>query len=74
MQTSEPGAFPRNTVEGINKIKAAEGWNGLYKGIYPLWGRQVPYTVVKFVAFERIVQAFYRNIFTKPKNEYSKGT
>lgn len=29
-----------------------EGKQGLYKGIVPLWARQVPYTVVKFVAFE----------------------
>ena len=36
--------------------------------------RQIPYTIVKFVAFEKIVQYFYTNYFTKPKNEYSKGT
>ena len=29
---------------------------------------------MKFVAFEKTVEAFYRNVFTKPKNEYSKGT
>jgi len=29
---------------------------------------------MKFVAFERIVEAFYKNIFTKPKNEYGKAT
>lgn len=72
MQTAATGTFTRKTFEGFNTIKAAEGWNGLYKGIYPLWGRQVPYTVVKFVAFEKIVQMFYRNVFTKPKEQYSK--
>jgi len=29
---------------------------------------------MKFVAFEKIVEAFYKNYFTKPKNSYSKGT
>jgi len=29
---------------------------------------------MKFVAFERIVEAFYKNILTKPKNEYNKAT
>jgi solute carrier family 25 phosphate transporter 3 len=74
MQTSDKGTFPTKTVEGFNTIKSSEGVNGFYKGLSPLWGRQVPYTVVKFVAFERIVQYFYKNVFTKPKNEYSKGT
>jgi len=72
MQTSEPGAFTKNAVEGFGMIKRAEGMNGFYKGIAPLWCRQVPYTVVKFVAFERVVQMFYSKVFTKPKASYSK--
>jgi len=55
-------------------MKAAEGMGGLYKGLVPLWARQVPYTIVKFVAFEQVVELFYRHVFTKPKNEYSKST
>jgi solute carrier family 25 phosphate transporter 3 len=73
MQTSEPGTFPKSAVAGFNQIKASEGTNGFYKGLVPLWCRQVPYTVVKFVAFEKIVNTFYTKIFTKPKSEYSKG-
>ena len=71
MQTSN---FTPRFFEGFNTIKANEGWNGLYKGIGPLWMRQVPYTMVKFGAFENIVRAFYRNIFTAPKDTYSKAT
>jgi len=74
MQTSDKGTFPTRAVEGFNLIKSTEGMNGFYKGLSPLWGRQVPYTIVKFVAFEKIVQAFYSKVFTKPKSEYSKGT
>ena len=46
----------------------------MYKGIGPLWGRQVPYTIVKFVAFEWFVQFFYDNVFTKGKENYNKAT
>ena len=55
MQTSN---FTPRFFEGFNTIKANEGWNGLYKGLGPLWMRQVPYTMVKFGAFENIVRAW----------------
>jgi len=51
----------------------AEGWPGFYKGIVPLWGRQIPYTIVKFVAFEKTVRALYANVFTAPRETYSKN-
>lgn len=74
MQTAEPGTFTKSGIAGYNTILANEGSGGFYRGIKPLWGRQIPYTIVKFVAFEKIVQAFYTHIFTKPKNSYGKGT
>lgn len=74
MQTAGKGEFPTTLVKGFNQIKANEGMNGFYKGLGPLWGRQVPYTIVKFVAFEKIVAQFYAKIFTKPKSDYGKGT
>jgi len=55
MQTAAEGTFPTNGVTAFNQIRANEGSAGLYKGLKPLWGRQVPYTIVKFVAFEKIV-------------------
>ena len=74
MQTSKEGTFPTNLGTAMNQINASEGTNGFYKGLGPLWARQIPYTIIKFVAFEETVSLFYRKIFTKPKNEYSKGT
>jgi solute carrier family 25 (mitochondrial phosphate transporter), member 3 len=74
IQTSKPGTFPTDFGAAFNKIKVEEGNNGLFKGLVPLWCRQVPYTVVKFVAFEYIVEKFYQKVFTKPKNEYNKAT
>jgi solute carrier family 25 phosphate transporter 3 len=72
VQTSAVGTFPTNFGQALAKIRAEEGTAGLYKGLGPLWGRQVPYTVAKFVFFERTVEAFYKHIFTKPKESYGK--
>lgn len=58
-------------MAGLNKLKAD---GTAFKGIYPLWARQIPYTVVKFVFFEKCVQFFYRNFWTQPKETYGKGT
>mmetsp|Transcript_32269 Transcript_32269/g.23341 ORF Transcript_32269/g.23341 Transcript_32269/m.23341 type:complete len:303 (-) Transcript_32269:110-1018(-) len=74
MQTSEPGTFPVTAREGWPTIMNAEGWNGFYKGLPPLWMRQVPYTMVKFAAFENTVKAFYTYLFTAPRETYSKST
>ena len=75
MQTSLPSAnFPLSLGPAYNKIVAAEGTGALFKGIYPLWGRQVPYTMVKFSCFEKTVEAFYTYVFTNPKSSYSKST
>lgn len=75
MQTSLPSAnFPTSLGAAMGKISAAEGMSGFYKGIYPLWGRQVPYTMVKFSCFEKTVEAFYTYVFTNPKSSYSKST
>ena len=74
MQTSDAGTFPKTFLPAVNKLKADQGTAGLYKGLKPLWARQVPYTVVKFVAFEKFVQFFYKNVWTQPKETYGKGT
>ena len=31
-----------------------------YKGIVPLWLRQIPYTMMKFACFERTIEALYK--------------
>ena len=72
-QTAKDGSFPPQFFKGWNEV-AKEGSNGFYKGLYPLMARQVPYTMVKFGAFENTVKFCYNNIWTKPKNDYSKAT
>lgn len=39
-----------------------------------MWCRQIPYTVVKFVSFEKAVELLYSHVFTKPKESYSRVT
>jgi solute carrier family 25 phosphate transporter 3 len=73
MQTSPIGTFPTTFGPAFEAIYGKEGLGGLYKGLAPLWARQIPYTVMKFVAFEKTVEAFYKHIFTKPKESYSKA-
>ncbi|KAL2835099.1 mitochondrial carrier domain-containing protein [Aspergillus cavernicola] len=70
-QTTIPPEF-RSTFGGISAVIAKEGKAGLYKGLYPLWGRQIPYTMMKFASFENIVEAIYHYLPGK-KSDYNKG-
>ncbi|ETN37322.1 uncharacterized protein HMPREF1541_08313 [Cyphellophora europaea CBS 101466] len=71
MQTTIPPEFS-GTVQGVNSVISKEGVGGLYKGLYPLWGRQIPYTMMKFASFENIVAAIY-NYMPGTKDDYGKG-
>jgi hypothetical protein len=69
MQTTLP-PYANNLREGWSKIVAQEGFGGLYKGLYPLWARQIPYTMVKFATFESAVGQIYKQL-GKPKEAYN---
>jgi solute carrier family 25 phosphate transporter 3 len=63
-----------NTLrEGFPRIWKEEGANGFYKGIVPLWSRQIPYTMMKFACFERTVEALYKYVVPKPRAECNKA-
>lgn len=68
-QTTIP-PFAKGPIDGWNKIVKAEGLGGLWKGLGPLWFRQIPYTMVKFASFEKIVEGIYEYL-GKPKSAYS---
>ncbi|KAM3322492.1 mitochondrial phosphate carrier protein 3, mitochondrial-like [Capsicum chacoense] len=70
---TQPG-FARGLSDGFPKFVRAEGAAGLYKGLVPLWGRQIPYTMMKFASFETIVEQIYKNVIPTPKNQCSKST
>ena len=67
-----PG-YARGLSDGMPKFISQEGVGGLYKGLAPLWGRQIPYTMMKFAAFENTVQALYKHVVPKPKAECTKS-
>jgi len=71
MQTTIP-PFASGTFSGWSTITAKEGTSGLYKGLYPLWGRQIPYTMMKFASFETIVEMMYERL-PGQKSDYSKA-
>ncbi|KAH3674981.1 hypothetical protein WICPIJ_009367 [Wickerhamomyces pijperi] len=68
-QTTIP-PYAKGLSDGFSKFVAKEGYAGLYKGLVPLWLRQIPYTMVKFASFETIVESIYSRL-DKPKDSYS---
>ncbi|KAG7193025.1 Cu/Pi carrier [Scheffersomyces spartinae] len=69
-QTTIP-PYATSALDGWKKITAQEGIGGLYKGLVPLWARQIPYTMVKFATFERVVEGIY-SYLGRPYKSYSK--
>jgi solute carrier family 25 phosphate transporter 3 len=72
MQTTLP-PYASTLREGWSKVVAQDGFAGLYKGLYPLWARQIPYTMTKFATFEEVVNMIYRGM-GGPKDSYSRLT
>ncbi|KAK3144646.1 hypothetical protein QOZ80_4AG0315880 [Eleusine coracana subsp. coracana] len=69
---TQPG-FARGLSDGLPKFVKSEGYAGLYKGLVPLWGRQIPYTMMKFASFEAVVENIYKYAIPAPKSECSKS-
>jgi solute carrier family 25 phosphate transporter 3 len=68
---TQPG-WANTLREGFPKLLKEEGWWGFYKGLSPLWLRQIPYTMMKFAAFERTVEALYKYVVPLPRDQMSK--
>ncbi|RXN17746.1 phosphate carrier mitochondrial-like protein [Labeo rohita] len=61
------------SMQGLCKFGFYEVFKSLfYKGVYPLWLRQIPYTMMKFACFERTVETLYKYVVPKPRSECSK--
>ncbi|CAF1136318.1 unnamed protein product [Rotaria sordida] len=58
--------------QGLPKFYGEEGIWGFYKGLVPLWLRQIPYTMVKFACFERTIEALNKYIIGKPREQRTK--
>ncbi|KAJ8143362.1 hypothetical protein OY671_003502 [Metschnikowia pulcherrima] len=68
-QTTIP-PYATSVFDGWSKITEKEGISGLYKGLGPLWARQIPYTMVKFASFEKTVEQIYAYL-GKPASAYT---
>jgi solute carrier family 25 phosphate transporter 3 len=66
---TRPG-YAANMREAYAKMKGESG--AFFAGLKPLWLRQIPYTMMKFWAFEKTVETIYKHIWPKPKQECSK--
>lgn len=58
---SEP-TFANGLVSGFTKIMKNEGAGALYSGFGPILFKQVPYTMAKFVVYEKVSEAIYKRI------------
>ncbi|XP_037036407.1 phosphate carrier protein, mitochondrial-like [Bradysia coprophila] len=65
--------FANTLREAAPKMYADEGVTAFYKGLVPLWMRQIPYTMMKFACFERTVELLYKHVVPKPRADCSKG-
>ncbi|PKA56003.1 Mitochondrial phosphate carrier protein 1, mitochondrial [Apostasia shenzhenica] len=63
--------FAKGLMDGVPKLYAFEGLSGFYHGIFPLWGRNLPFSMLMFTTFEHSVDLLYRKIIQKKREECS---
>lgn len=70
---SQP-TFANGLIGGFSRILKEEGVaRGFYSGFGPILFKQVPYTMTKFVVYERVSEAILSSMST-PKDQLSAGT
>jgi len=67
-----PG-FANTMRQAYPKMYGEEGINAFYKGLVPLWMRQIPYTMMKFACFEKTVELLYKHVVPKPRADCTKA-
>lgn len=73
VQTSPQGTWPTAFGPAMAKMSAQSAETRFpFGSVVPLWSRQIPYTIAKFYFFEKAVSFFYSNVFTAPRESYSK--
>jgi len=69
--------YANGITDGTARLVREEGLPGCFNILKALWGRQIPYTIVKFVAFEEFIRGIYgitESKFGKTKADYGKNT
>lgn len=65
-------AFAKGLADGFPKLYKAEGIYGFYRGLLPLWSRNLPFSMIMFSTFEHSVDLIYDNIIQRRKEDCSK--
>ncbi|PHH70092.1 hypothetical protein CDD80_6231 [Ophiocordyceps camponoti-rufipedis] len=66
---SEP-TYANGLVGGFGKMLKNEGIGAFYAGFGPICFKQIPYTMAKFVVYEKVAEAIYRKF---PKKDMTDG-
>ncbi|EEU44101.1 uncharacterized protein NECHADRAFT_102957 [Fusarium vanettenii 77-13-4] len=66
---SEP-TYASGLISGFGKMLKNEGIGAFYAGFGPILFKQIPYTMAKFVVYEKVAEAVYRQF---PKKDMSDG-
>lgn len=64
--------FAKGLLDGFPKVYRTEGFSGFYRGLFPLWGRNLPFSMVMFSTFEHSVDFIYRDIIQQRKEDCSR--
>ena len=64
--------YAHNMRECFKKMMSDQGPLVLYKGLVPLWCRQIPYTMMKFTSFERTVEILHKYVVKKAAKDCTK--
>jgi len=70
------GGYADGLTGGTRRLIGEEGLAGAFSIIKPLWARQIPYTIVKFVAFEDFIRRIYSftdKKFNRKKADFNKA-
>ncbi|XP_009586667.1 mitochondrial phosphate carrier protein 1, mitochondrial-like isoform X2 [Nicotiana tomentosiformis] len=65
--------FARGLTDGFRKLYANEGLSGFFKGLFPLWGRNLPFSMIMFSTFEHSVDLMYRKVIQRRKEDCSRA-
>ncbi|XP_021736984.1 mitochondrial phosphate carrier protein 1, mitochondrial-like [Chenopodium quinoa] len=65
--------FGKGLRDGFPKLYASESVYGFYRGLVPLWGRNLPFSMVMFSTFEHTVDFLYSSVLNKGKEDCSKA-
>ncbi|KAF2148394.1 mitochondrial carrier [Myriangium duriaei CBS 260.36] len=65
---SEP-TFANGLIGGFGKILRTEGAGAFYSGFGPILFKQVPYTMAKFVVYEKVAEAVWRRLDKKTASD-----